>query len=107
MTFFVNRRWVQSRMLSYAVEEAYTGLLQVKRYPMAAVNISMPYEEVDVNSHPSKREVRFREESRVFSVVQRAVRAVLVADSPVPNLAPPPDFDYPVAVAPSFFPRSA
>ena len=107
MTFFVNRRWVQSRMLSYAVEEAYTGLLQVKRYPLAALNISIPYEEVDVNSHPSKREVRFREESRVFSVVQRAVRAVLVADSPVPNLAPPPDSDYPAAVTPSFFPRSA
>ena len=107
MTFFVNRRWVQSRMLSFAVEEAYTGLLQVKRYPLSALNISIPYEEVDVNSHPSKREVRFREESRVFSVVQRAVRAVLVADSPVPDLAPPPDSDYPAAVAPSFFPRSA
>ena len=107
MTFFINRRWVQSRMLSFAVEEAYSGLLQMKRYPMAALNINIPYDEVDVNSHPSKREVRFREENRVFSTVQRAVRAVLVADSPVPNLAPPPDSDYPAAVAPSFFPRSA
>ncbi|MCH7736506.1 MAG: DNA mismatch repair endonuclease MutL [Chloroflexi bacterium] len=112
MTFFVNRRWVQSRMLSFAVEEAYMGLLQVKRYPLTALNISIPYDEVDVNSHPSKREVRFREESRVFSTVQRAVRAVLVADSPVPSMnapagAPPPDSDYPRAMAPSFFPRSA
>ena len=107
MTFFVNRRWIQSRMLSFAVEEAYMGLLQVKRYPLAALNISIPYEDVDVNSHPSKREVRFREESRVFSTVQRAVRAVLVADSPVPSLAPPPGSDFPPAVAPSFFSRSA
>ena len=107
MTFFVNRRWVQSRMLSFAVEEAYSGLLQVKRYPLAALNISIPYADVDVNAHPSKREVRFREESRVFSTVQRAVRSVLVADSPVPSLAPPPDSAYPAAVAPSFFPRSA
>ena len=107
MTFFVNRRWVQSRMLSFAVEEAYMGLLQVKRYPLAALNISIPYEAVDVNAHPSKREVRFLEESRVFSTVQRAVRAVLVADSPVPSLAPPTDSDYPAAVGPSFFPRSA
>ena len=107
MTFFVNRRWVQSRMLSFAVEEAYMGLLQVKRYPLAALNISIPYEEVDVNSHPSKREVRFREENLVFSTVQRAVRAVLVADSPIPSLAPPPGSAYPAAVAPSFFPRSA
>ena len=107
MTFFVNRRWVQSRMLSFAVEEAYIGLLQVKRYPLAALNISIPYEEVDVNSHPSKREVRFREENRVFSTVQRAVRAVLMADSPIPSLASPPESAYPAAVAPSFFPRSA
>ena len=107
MTFFVNRRWVQSRMLSFAVEEAYIGLLQVKRYPLAALNISIPYEEVDVNSHPSKREVRFREENRVFSTVQRAVRAVLMTDSPIPNLAPPPESAYPAAVSPSFFPRSA
>ena len=107
MTFFVNRRWVQSRMLSFAVEEAYIGLLQVKRYPLAALNISIPYEEVDVNSHPSKREVRFREENRVFSTVQRAVRAVLMADSPIPSFASPPESAYPAAVAPSFFPRSA
>ena len=107
MAFFVNRRWVQSRMLSFAVEEAYSGLLQVKRYPLAALNISIPYDEVDVNSHPSKREVRFREENRVFSTVQRAVRSVLVSDSPVPSLAPPSASDYPAAVAPSFFPRSA
>ncbi|NQW23175.1 MAG: DNA mismatch repair endonuclease MutL [SAR202 cluster bacterium] len=106
MTFFVNRRWVQSRMLSFAVEEAYTGLLQVRRYPLASLNISIPYEDVDVNAHPAKREVRFRDESRVFSTVQRAVRAVLVADSPVPSLASPsPDYAEPAAS--SFFPRSA
>ena len=107
MTFFVNRRWVQSRMLSFAVEEAYMGLLQVKRYPLAALNISIPYGDVDVNYHPSKREVRFQEENRVFSIVQKAVRAVLVADSPVPNLASPSESDYPKPVASSFFPRSA
>lgn len=84
MTFFVNRRLIQSRMLAYAVEEAYAGLLQTKRYPVAAINVVMPYDEVDVNSHPAKREVRFRDESQVFSLVQRAVRAALVAESPVP-----------------------
>ena len=107
MTFFVNRRWVQSRMLSYAVEEAYMGLLQVKRFPIAAINIIIPYEDVDVNYHPSKREVRFREESRVFSTVQRAVRGILVADSPVPPLASPVETDYQSATPTSFFPRSA
>ena len=88
MTFFVNRRLIQSRMLAFAVEEAYAGLLQTKRYPVAAINVVMPYDEVDVNSHPAKREVRFHNEGRVFSLVQRAVRAALVAESPVPAFAP-------------------
>ena len=84
MTFFVNRRLIQNRMLSFAVEEAYAGLLQTKRYPVAAINVVMPYDAVDVNSHPAKREVRFHDDSRVFSLTQRAVRATLVAGSPVP-----------------------
>ena len=87
MTFFVNRRLIQSRMLSFAVEEAYAGLLQVKRYPVAVVNLIMPYSDVDVNSHPAKREVRFHNENRVFSVTQRGVRAALMAESPVPTLS--------------------
>ena len=88
MTFFINRRLIQSRMLSFAVEEAYSGLLQTRRYPIAAINVVMPYDEVDVNSHPAKREVRFHNENRVFSLVQRAVRAALVAESPVPTYSP-------------------
>ena len=88
MTFFVNRRLIQSRMLSFAVEQSYAGLLQTKRYPLAAINVVMPYGEVDVNSHPAKREVRFHNDSRVFSLVQRAVRAALVSESPVPVVSP-------------------
>ena len=84
LTFFVNRRMIQSRMLSFAVEEAYAGLLQVKRYPVAAINVVLPYGDVDVNSHPAKREVRFHQENRIFSLVQRAVRSALVAEAPVP-----------------------
>ncbi len=83
MTLFVNRRWIQSRMLTFALEEAYHGLLPEKRYPLAAINISLPYEDVDVNSHPAKREVRFRHDGQVYSALQRAVRGALVAHSPV------------------------
>ena len=85
ITFFVNRRWIQSRMLAFAVEEAYHGLLPERRYPMAVLNLEIPYFDVDVNAHPTKREVRFRNESKVYSTLQRAVRAALVADSPVPT----------------------
>jgi DNA mismatch repair protein MutL len=83
MTFFVNRRWIQSRMLTYALEEAYHGLLPEKRFPLAALNLSLPYEDVDVNSHPAKREVRFRQDGKVYSALQRAVRAALLSHSPV------------------------
>ena len=99
MTFFVNHRWVQSRMLSFSLEEAYHGLLPDKRYPLAALNLSLPYGDVDVNCHPAKREVRFHQEGKVFSTLQRAVRAAVVADSPVPQMGVPG----PASVAPTPF----
>lgn len=86
MSFFVNRRWVQSRMLGYALEQAYHGFLKERRYPMAVVNISLDYDQVDVNVHPSKTEVRFRSGDRVFSAIQQAVRQTLTAHSPVPEI---------------------
>ncbi|MCH8226698.1 MAG: DNA mismatch repair endonuclease MutL, partial [Chloroflexi bacterium] len=115
LTFFVNRRWIQSRMLSYALEEAYHGLLPDRRYPLAAVNLTIPLEEVDVNFHPSKREVRFHQEGKAFSTLQRAVRAVLVADSPVPQMRPPSAGTWPAsspaamatAGGPSLFPATS
>lgn len=89
MTFFVNRRWIQSRLLSFALEEAYHGLLPEKRYPLAALNLILPYSAVDVNSHPAKREVRFHQEGKVYAALQRAVRAALVAAAPVREFSGP------------------
>jgi len=84
VSLFVNRRWIQNRRLAYAVQEAYQGLLMTGRHPIAVLNIACPYEDVDVNVHPTKSEVRFSDESAVFGAVQRAVRSALVARSPVP-----------------------
>ncbi len=81
--FFVNRRWIQDRSLSFAVEEAYRTLLPAGRHPVAVLSISMPAADVDVNVHPTKREVRFREPREVFSAVQRAVRRTIVGQAPV------------------------
>jgi DNA mismatch repair protein MutL len=86
LSFFVNRRWVQNRMLSYALEEAYQGLLMVGRHPLAVINISLLPQELDVNVHPTKSEVRFRNERDVFSAVQKAVRNSLTAQAPMPTL---------------------
>ena len=86
ITFLVNRRWIQSSFLSFAVSESYQGFLPERRHPMAVLNIAVPGPDVDVNVHPAKREVRFRQDDRVFSAVQRAVRATLIDISPVPEL---------------------
>jgi DNA mismatch repair protein MutL len=84
MNLFVNGRWIQHRRLAFAIEDAYRGLLMTGRHPVCALNIILPQEEVDVNVHPTKAEVRFRDESAVFTAVQRAVRAALVEHAPVP-----------------------
>jgi DNA mismatch repair protein MutL len=60
----------------------------VGRYPLTALFLEMPSENVDVNVHPAKAEVRFRNQDQVFSFVQRSVRKALLAYSPVPNVAP-------------------
>ncbi|MFH1085605.1 MAG: DNA mismatch repair endonuclease MutL [Chloroflexota bacterium] len=89
LIFFVNRRWVQDSALAYAVSEAYRTLLPAGRYPMVVLNIEVPPEEVDVNIHPTKREVRFRQAHGVFVAVQRAVRGLLMAQRPVPAIQAP------------------
>ena len=89
ITFLLNRRWVQSNILSVALSETYHGFLPDRRYPVAVINLAVPPGEVDVNVHPAKREVRFRHDNRVFSSLQRAVRSTLIAIAPVPELSLP------------------
>ncbi len=84
ITLFVNGRPVQDTKLSYAVIQAYHTLLMTGRYPIAVVLVQAPSDEVDVNVHPAKAEVRFRDADGVFSAVQRAVRKALLE-----NMTPP------------------
>jgi len=86
LSFFVNRRWVNSRMLVRAVEESYQGLLMQDRHPIAVININLPPGEVDSNIHPTKTEVKFVSEQQVFAAVQKAVRRTLVRQTPVPQI---------------------
>ncbi|HET6597901.1 MAG TPA: DNA mismatch repair endonuclease MutL [Anaerolineales bacterium] len=88
ITFFINGRWVHDVSLSTALLQAYHTLLMVGRYPLTALFLEIPPAEVDVNVHPAKAEVRFRNQDKVFSFVQRSVRKALLAYSPVPNVAP-------------------
>ncbi|MBE3117252.1 MAG: DNA mismatch repair endonuclease MutL [Candidatus Atribacteria bacterium] len=88
ITFFVNGRWVQDTPLNAALLQAYHTLLMVGRYPLAALFLEVPPEEVDVNVHPAKAEVRFRNPDKAFSFVQRSARRALLAYAPVPQVAP-------------------
>jgi len=88
ITFFINGRWVQDSALNTALLQAYHTLLMVGRYPLSALFLTIPPEEVDVNVHPTKAEVRFRSQDKVFSFVQRSTRKALLAYTPIPSVSP-------------------
>lgn len=86
INLFVNGRWVRDSRLTFALIQAYHTLLPVGRYPLGLIFITIDPEEVDVNVHPTKVEVRFRDEGAVFSAVQRSVRQTLLETTPARGL---------------------
>ena len=81
-SFFVNRRWVRSPLLAKATEEAYHGLLMDGQHPISVINIFVPAQEIDVNIHPAKAQIKFCQEKAVFSSAQNAIKDAL-ARTPV------------------------
>ena len=88
ITFFVNGRWVQEFSLTTALLQAYHTLLMVGRYPLTALFLEIAPEDVDVNVHPTKAEVRFRSQDKIFSFMQRSARKALLAYTPVASVSP-------------------
>ena len=93
---FVGGRYVRDRSLGHALTEAYRGLLMVGRQPVAFLNLDIPPEEVDVNVHPTKVEVRFRDGQRIYAQLLAMVRQTFLASdlharlqAPAPIEAPP------------------
>ena len=76
-SIFVNGRYIRSQQLSYAAQRAYNTRLMVGRFPFLVLNIRISPREVDVNVHPNKLTVRFRDEERIASAVAMAVREAL------------------------------
>lgn len=99
ITLFVNRRWIHDSSLTFAVAQAYHTLLPVGRHPVAVLLVDIDPSLVDVNVHPAKREVKFRDSRGVFTAVQRAVRGTLMEHTDVdpstiaPRSWPTPDWE--------------
>ncbi len=85
VTLLVNGRWVQDAALTTAVIQAYHTMLPTGRYPVALLIVELPADQIDVNIHPAKTEVRFRDPQAVFNAVQRVVRRAVTGASPVPR----------------------
>jgi DNA mismatch repair protein MutL len=84
---FVNGRLIRDRLIQHAIIEAYRNILPPTVYPVVLLFLDLPGGEVDVNVHPSKTEVRFRQQSVMHDFVRDSVRAALMKARPVPQFA--------------------
>ena len=85
LSFFVNRRWVRSSLLTRAAEDAYQGLLMIGKHPITIITLSLPAQEVDVNVHPAKTEIKFRNTQAVYTAIGKPLRKAL-AGAPLPKV---------------------
>ena len=85
MQLFINGRWVQSRPLQDALETGYRGLLPKGRHPLLVIYLDLPPEELDVNIHPAKTEVKLLRESEVVAALTQAVQSVLERSPALPS----------------------
>jgi DNA mismatch repair protein MutL len=95
---FVNGRWIRDRALLHALQEGYRGLLMTGRYAIGFLFIDLPPDQVDVNVHPTKAEVRFRDANALFRMVLSSVRNRLAQENLVARLQVPvsgPVFAFP------------
>ncbi|HEY1465123.1 MAG TPA: DNA mismatch repair endonuclease MutL [Terriglobales bacterium] len=84
---FANGRLIRDRLVQHALTEAYRNVIPPTVYPVVLLFLEMPNAEVDVNVHPSKTEVRFRQQTAVHDFVRDSVRAALMKARPIPQFA--------------------
>ena len=88
--FFVNGRFIKSKLVQAAMEEAYRNSIITGKFPYGCVCIDLPLGLVDVNVHPAKTEVKFAEEKKVFSAVYAAVKNALAGEENIPEIEAKP-----------------
>jgi len=86
--FFVNKRPVRDKLLQAALNQAYRGFLEKDTFAQAFLFLSCPYSEVDVNVHPTKAEVRFKDSQAIFQVVQRGIKRAMLGTQGVKEIYP-------------------
>ncbi len=84
---FVNRRLVRDRLILHAIHEAYRNILPSTVFPATLLFLEMPYDEVDVNVHPAKIEVRFRRSQFIHDFTRDAIRGALMSVRPIASFA--------------------
>ncbi|VTR91198.1 dna mismatch repair protein : DNA mismatch repair protein MutL OS=Planctomyces limnophilus (strain ATCC 43296 / DSM 3776 / IFAM 1008 / 290) GN=mutL PE=3 SV=1: HATPase_c_3: DNA_mis_repair: MutL_C [Gemmata massiliana] len=86
---FVNGRWFRDRSVAHALQESFRGLLMSGRYAIGFLFLTIPPDKVDVNVHPTKSEVRFQENSLIYSLVRSTIKHRLLKENLVPHLTVP------------------
>jgi DNA mismatch repair protein MutL len=102
---FVNKRLIRDRLLMHAITEAYRNVLPPTSFPVVLLFLEMPPEEVDVNVHPAKTEVRFRQQSLIHDFVRDSLRTALIKARPAAGFLAA--LDAAPAASPSLMPPAA
>lgn len=82
--FYVNRRMVRDKVMTSAVRQAYLNAIPSSAYPVVMLFVEIPFDQIDVNVHPAKTEVRFREQSLVHDLIRETIQRALAASHSIP-----------------------
>ena len=82
--FYVNRRMVRDKLIASAVRQAYRNCIPASAYPVVLLFVQVPFDEVDVNAHPAKTEIRFRQQGLVHDLILDAIQRALVGSKSIP-----------------------
>src|SRR5512136_1090386 len=82
--FFVNQRMVRDKVMTSAVRQAYLNTMPASAYPIILLFVELPYDQIDVNVHPAKTEVRFREQSLIHDLIRDSIQRALVGVRTIP-----------------------